>query len=183
MFNNQSSNWKKLVIAGVAIASIAGIGYWTVDRVGQNQTANQPTPSAAQVSSTQLSPEALNITVYRTPTCGCCKGWVEHIQQNNFNVTDIVKPEAEIQAIREQHNLPQQLTSCHTAEINGYLVEGHVPVEDVKQLITQKPNLAGIAVPGMPIGTPGMEMGARKESFDVVGFKPDSQTKVFNSYQ
>ncbi|MDY7021077.1 MAG: DUF411 domain-containing protein [Cyanobacteriota bacterium] len=183
MFNNQFSNWKKLVIVGVAIASIVGVGYWKFHSIAPDQTANQPTQIATQVSSLESAPEALNITVYRTPTCGCCKGWVEHIQQNNFNVTDIVKPEAEIQAIRQKHNLPQELTSCHTAEINGYLVEGHVPVEDVKQLITQKPNLAGIAVPGMPIGTPGMEMGARKESFDVVGFKPDGQTKVFNSYQ
>lgn len=183
MFNNQLSGWKKLLIAGVAIAGTVGVGYWTVNSIVPHQTANQPTLTAAQVFSPQLTTEALNITVYRTPTCGCCKGWAEHLQQNNFEVTDIVKPEAEIQVIRQRHNLPQQLTSCHTAEINGYLVEGHVPVEDVKRLITQKPNLAGIAVPGMPIGTPGMEMGDRKESFDVVGFKQDGQTKVFHSYQ
>ncbi|MGB3401219.1 MAG: DUF411 domain-containing protein [Microcoleaceae cyanobacterium] len=180
MFKNQLSNWKHLLIGGVVVAGFVGAGYWTVNGLTENQTA---TTEISNASNSELAASALNITVYRTPTCGCCKGWVEHIQQNNFTVTDIVQPEAEIQAIRQKHNLPQQLASCHTAEINGYLVEGHVPVEDVKRLIAQKPNLAGIAVPGMPIGTPGMEMGNRKESFDVVGFKPDSQTKVFNSYQ
>ncbi len=186
MFNNQLSNWKQLLIAGVVVAGIVGAGYWTVNGLAENQTARQSTPAITQVSkasNSEPAAEALNITVYRTPTCGCCKGWVEHIQQNNFIVTDIVKPEAEIQEIRQKHNLPQQLTSCHAAEINGYLVEGHVPVEDVKRLIAQKPNLAGIAVPGMPIGTPGMEMGDRKQSFEVVGFQPDGEMEVFNSYQ
>ncbi|NJK36877.1 MAG: DUF411 domain-containing protein [Oscillatoriales cyanobacterium RM2_1_1] len=191
--NNQSesnsfhwkSNWKNLLVAGVIVAGVVGGGYWTVAHSSRNQTAgNAPTPTQiAQSPTAKPAAEALNITVYRTPTCGCCQGWVEQIQQANFTVTDQVKPEAEIQAIRQKHGLPEELTACHTAEIDGYLVEGHVPIADVKQLIAQKSNLAGIAVPGMPMGTPGMEMGNRQESFEVLGFKPNGQTKTFNSYQ
>lgn len=175
MFKKLSNYWIPSLAAGVAL--VAGFTYFAVSDTHPFFNSTQ----ASNLSSTQIAAQELNITVYRTPTCGCCKGWVEHIQQHNFNVTDIVKPEAEIQAIRQKHNLPQQLTSCHTAEINGYLVEGHVPVEDVKNLIAKKPNIAGIAVPGMPIGTPGMEIGNRKESFDVIGFNKN-QVEVFNSY-
>ncbi len=175
MFKKLSNYWISSLIVGVAL--VAGVTYFAVTDTHPFFNSSQ----AANLSPNQIATNELNITVYRTPTCGCCKGWVEHLQQNNFNVTDIVKPEAEIQAIRQKHNLPAELTSCHTAEINGYLVEGHVPVEDVKKLIAKKPNFAGIAVPGMPIGTPGMEMGNRKESFEVIGFK-NNKTAVFNSY-
>jgi hypothetical protein len=175
MFKKISNYWIPSLVTGVAL--VAGVTYFAVTDTHPFFNSTQ----AANLSSTQLAANELNITVYRTPTCGCCEGWVEHLQQHNFNVTDIVKPEAEIQAIRQKHHLPQQLNSCHTAEINGYLVEGHVPVEDVKKLIAKNHDIAGIAVPGMPIGTPGMEMGNRKESFDVVGFKKN-QMQVFNSY-
>ena len=186
MSEERLSNWKKLAIVGVVIAVTTGVGYWAVDRLHDDRTIAQlssPTTPIANASDSTPTTEALNITVYRTPTCGCCQGWVDYLQQNNFEVTDIVKPEAEIQAIRQQYDLPEQLNSCHTAEINGYLVEGHIFAQDIRQLIARKPDIAGIAVPGMPIGTPGMEMGDRKQSFDVLGFKQDGQIEVFNSYE
>ncbi|MGB3535159.1 MAG: DUF411 domain-containing protein [Microcoleaceae cyanobacterium] len=170
-----SNYWIPSLIASVAL--VAGVTYFAI-------TDTHPffnSGIASNLSSSQLAANDLNITVYRTPTCGCCEGWVEHLQQHNFNVTDIVKPEAEINKIRQKHNLPTQLTTCHAAEINGYLVEGHVPAEDVKNLIAKKPNISGIVVPGMPVGSPGMEMGDRKESFDVMSFK-NNQIEVFNSY-
>lgn len=176
MFKKLSNYWIPSLVASVAL--LAGVTYFAVTDTNPFSSSTQ----ASNLSSTQIAANELNITVYRTPTCGCCEGWVEHLQQQNFNVTDIVKPEAEINTIRQKHNLPAALTSCHTAEINGYLVEGHVPVEDVKQLIAKQPNINGIAVPGMPVGTPGMEMGNRKESFDVIGFKNNNQMQVFNSY-
>ncbi|OZH53875.1 hypothetical protein AFK68_14690 [Hydrocoleum sp. CS-953] len=179
------SNWMQSLIAGVAVAGVLGVAYWSFVGLPENPTFSATTQTVANSSSptTDLAPQLLNITVYRTPTCGCCQGWVEHIKQNGFQVTDIVKPESEIQTIRQKHNLPSDLTSCHTSEIAGYLVEGHIPVADVKRLISQKPNIAGISVPGMPIGTPGMEMGDRQQSFDVFAFKKDGQTRVFNSYK
>ncbi len=178
MFKKQSDYWKTSLVAVVAIVALVGYAYIHVDESNSPSRGTQ----SPHFSSTELGAEPLNITVYRTPTCGCCKGWVEQIQQHHFQVTDRVKPEAEIQTIREKYNLPNHLVACHTAEINGYLVEGHIPAEDVKQLIAQKPEIAGIAVPGMPIGTPGMEMGERKESFEVFGFKPNGQVEVFNTY-
>ena len=171
-----SNYWIPSLVVGAAL--VAGLTYFAVTDTHLFSNSTQ----ASNLSSAQLAANELNITVYRTPTCGCCEGWVEHLQQHNFNVTDMVKPEAEIQAIRQKYNLPRALTSCHTAEINGYLVEGHVPVEDVQKLIAKKPDITGIAVPGMPIGTPGMEMGDRKESFEVIGFKKRNQMDVFNSY-
>ncbi|NEP77130.1 MAG: DUF411 domain-containing protein [Okeania sp. SIO3B3] len=179
------SNWMQSLVAGVAVAGVLGTAYWTFIGLPQNSTLNKTAQTVynSGLPTTEVTPQALNITVYRTPTCGCCKGWVEHIKQNGFQVTDIVKPESEIQTIRQKYNLPSNLASCHTSEIAGYLVEGHTPVADVKNLIANKPNIAGISVPGMPIGTPGMEMGDRQESFNVFAFQKDGQTKVFNSYK
>ena len=176
--------WIKSLIA-VAVAGVLGSTYWYFVVLLENPTFGTKTQPVAKssLSTTDLAPSALNITVYRTPTCGCCKGWVEHIKENGFLVTDIVKPESEIKTIRQKYNLPSDLTSCHTSEIAGYLVEGHVPVADVKGLIAHKPDIAGISVPGMPIGTPGMEMGDQKQSFDVLTFEKDGQTRVFNSYK
>ncbi|MDJ0515156.1 MAG: DUF411 domain-containing protein [Trichodesmium sp. MO_231.B1] len=90
----------------------------------ENPTFSTTTQTVANYGSPirDLAPQALNITVYPTPTCGCCKGWVEHIKPNGFQVTDIVKPESEIQTIRQKHNLPSDMASCHTSEIAGYLV-------------------------------------------------------------
>ena len=174
-----------LLSHGVAVAGVLGATYWYFVGLPENPTLSTKTQTVlnSSLSTTDLAPPVLNVTVYRTPTCGCCKGWVEHIKQNGFQITDIVKPESEIKTIRQKYNLPSDLTSCHTSEIAGYLVEGHVPVADVKSLIAQKPDVAGISVPGMPIGTPGMEMGDRKQSFDVFTFEKDGQTKVFNSYK
>lgn len=185
MFKKFFSNWIQSLIAGVAVAGVLGVGYWAAIGLPENSNSNVTVQNLTKSASptTDLASQALNITVYRTPTCGCCKGWVEHLKQNGFQVTDLVKPESEIQTIRQKYNLPSNLASCHTSEVAGYLVEGHIPVADVKRLIAQKPNIAGISVPGMPIGTPGMEMGDRKESFNVFAFKKDGQTKIFNSYK
>ncbi len=179
------SHWIQSLIAGVAVAGVLGAAYWSFIGSTGAPILSTTTQNAGKSDSprTDLASQVLNITVYRTPTCGCCQGWVEHIKQNGFQVTDIVKPESEIQAIRQKYNLPSDFASCHTSEVAGYLVEGHIPVADVKHLIAQKPDIAGISVPGMPIGTPGMEMGDRKQSFNVFAFQQDGQTQVFNSYK
>lgn len=185
VMKNFFSNWIQSLIAGVAVAGILGAAYLSFIGLPDNSTLSTTAQTVynSSLPKTDIASQALNITVYRTPTCGCCKGWVEYIKQNGFQVTDIVKPESEIKTIRQKYNLPSNLASCHTSEIAGYLVEGHTPVADVKNLIAKKPDVAGISVPGMPIGTPGMEMGDRQESFNVFAFKKDGQTQVFNSYK
>lgn len=122
-----------------------------------------------------------NITVYRSPTCGCCEKWVEHLKKHNFTVTDI--PTNNIQALKQQHGVSSNLASCHTAIIDGYVIEGHVPAGDIKQLLIDKPAIVGLAVPAMPAGTPGMEMGGRKDPFYVLQFNKAGQVKPFNAYQ
>jgi len=123
----------------------------------------------------------VDIVVYRSPTCSCCGKWVEHLQQNNFNVKDIVLDD--VQAIKNKYGVTQDLASCHTAIVDGYVVEGHVPANDIRSLLKSKPSIIGIAVPGMPNGTPGMEMGGKKDAYQVISFDKNNQHQVFNNYK
>ncbi len=122
-------------------------------------------------------PPATEITVYRSPSCGCCGKWIEHLKQNNFKVKDILSDEMD--AIKAKNGVPQPLASCHTALVDGYVVEGHVPAGDVAKLLQIKPKLSGISAPGMPSGSPGMEMGGRQEHFQVVSFDKAGPVEVF----
>ncbi len=128
------------------------------------------------------SPSAsdLTIKVYKSPSCGCCGDWIKHLEQNGFTVHSVNQNNMSL--IKQQLGVPQNLQSCHTGVVNGYLVEGHVPAADVKQMVTHRPAIKGLSVPGMPIGSPGMEMGSRKEAFKVISFKADGSALVVNSY-
>lgn len=123
----------------------------------------------------------VDIVVYRSPTCNCCGKWLEHLKKNNFNVKDIVTDDVE--AIKHKYGVSEAMASCHTAILDGYVVEGHVPANDIMTLLKTRPNVAGIAVPGMPSGTPGMEMGGRKDPYDVISFDRENHHQVFNSYK
>lgn len=122
----------------------------------------------------------VEITVYRSPTCTCCGRWLEHMKQNGFAIKDI-KTE-DMDALKRQKGVPNALQSCHTAIVGGYVVEGHVPAQDVRALLEKKPAIVGISVPGMPVGTPGMEMGGRKDPFAVVQFDKSGKVTVFHDY-
>ena len=124
---------------------------------------------------------SLEIEVYRSPSCGCCSKWLEHLKRNQFIVTDHLTND--VQLIKDKYGVPQNMASCHTALVGGYVIEGHVPAADIKKLLKIKPAVIGISVPGMPVGTPGMEMGGKKDPYKVVSFDKDKQYKVFNSYQ
>ena len=108
------------------------------------------------------------IMVYKSPTCGCCAGWAEHLQKNGFDVS--VENRDDLPMIKASRGVPEDLQSCHTAIVDGYTIEGHVPAGDIKKLLAQKPDAQGLAVPGMPMGSPGMEMGDRKDSYRVILF-------------
>jgi hypothetical protein len=99
------------------------------------------------------------ITVYQTPTCGCCGGWVDHIRANGFDVTVVMQDD--LTPIRRQLGIPPEVTSCHMGVVEGFAVEGHVPADVVHRLVRERPAVLGIAVPGMPIGSPGMEVPGR----------------------
>ncbi len=120
------------------------------------------------------------MTVYKTKTCGCCGKWVEHLRANGFTVN--IKEVEGTEEIRRQFGVPDQLASCHTGVIAGYAVEGHVPAADVRRMLKEKPKGKGIAVPGMPLGSPGMEQGPRKDPFSVVLFGDKGGPVVFQKY-
>lgn len=127
------------------------------------------------------SSKPIDIVVHRSPTCTCCGKWLEHLKQNNFNVKDIVTDD--VQAVKDKYGVTRELASCHTAIVNGYVVEGHVPADDINALLKAKPKVVGIAVPGMVNGSPGMEMGDKKDAYNVISFDHENHAKVFNSYK
>lgn len=122
-----------------------------------------------------------DITVYRSESCGCCGDWLEHLREHDFNVTD--NKVQDMGAIKKRFGVPIKLASCHTAIIDGYVIEGHVPADDIKRLLRDKPDVAGLSVPGMPVGTPGMEMGERRDPFSVIQFKNGGQAELYRRYE
>lgn len=131
------------------------------------------------VTGLQLQAAGPAIVVYKTRTCGCCGKWVEHLKAKGFEPE--VKEVPSTAEARKQYGVPDNLISCHTAVVNGYTVEGHVPAEDIHRLLKQRPKAKGLAVPGMPAGSPGME-GARRDAYSVLLFKADGTTSVFQKY-
>jgi hypothetical protein len=121
-----------------------------------------------------------SMIVYKTPTCGCCGKWVEHMRANGFDVkVNEVQSTAEY---RKKYGVPERMASCHTGVVNGYTVEGHVPAADVQKLLKQRPKARGIAVPGMPIGSPGMEQGPGRQAYSVILFDDQGNLTQFTSY-
>jgi hypothetical protein len=145
-------------------------------------------PAAAAGLAIALLPAALSaapptpLEVWKDPNCGCCQDWVDHMQAHGFAVK---VHETGNNAVRARLGLPQKLGSCHTALVGGYLLEGHVPAADVRKLLQQKPKALGLAVPGMPVGSPGMDgavYGDRRDPYDVLLVARDGSTRVFTSY-
>jgi hypothetical protein len=118
------------------------------------------------------------LTVFKSPSCGCCSKWVDHVKAAGFAVE--VHDEEDMDPIKDRLGVPSDLRSCHTAQVDGYLIEGHVPAEDIKRLLAARPKVAGLAVPGMPKSTPGMATpGAPAEPYTVVSFQKDGATQVY----
>jgi hypothetical protein len=120
------------------------------------------------------------VTVYKTPWCGCCSVWVEHLRKNGFKVT--VNEVEDTGEYQRKYGVPGGLESCHTAIVAGYTVEGHVPAAEIQRLLKEKPGAKGLAVPGMPIGSPGMEQGSRSQRYSVLLFQADGKTSVYKEY-
>jgi hypothetical protein len=119
------------------------------------------------------------IEVWKTATCGCCASWVEHLAQNGFSPKAANVAAGQLAGIKAQAGLPPQHQSCHTAKVGGYVIEGHVPAADIKRLLADKPDAVGLAVPGMPIGSPGMESGDASEPYEVLLIRRDGTSEVF----
>lgn len=127
------------------------------------------------------SESAPTVVVYKSATCGCCSSWIEHLEEAGFNVE--AHDVEDMTATKKKHGVPSKLGSCHTAVIDGYVIEGHVPAEDITRLLLERPDIAGLSVPGMPIGSPGMEQGspANYHDYVVVAFDGSGETSVYRS--
>ena len=133
----------------------------------------QPLRALAASSATQ-------ITVWKTPSCGCCHEWVAHLRKNGFEVaTHDVKDTA---PVRQKLGLDAKFASCHTGRLGSYVLEGHVPARELHRLLREQPKALGLAVPGMPMGSPGMEMGGTQDAYDVLLVMADGSSRVYQSY-
>lgn len=119
------------------------------------------------------------LKVYKSPTCGCCAAWVDHMVQAGFDVDTRDVGQDALWALKDRSGITPELSSCHTAFIDGYVVEGHVPAQDVQRLLASGPDALGLTVPGMPIGSPGMEMGDRRDAYNTLLILRDGMTEVF----
>ena len=124
------------------------------------------------------------VVSYRSASCGCCKKWINQLRDNGLEVVD--NKVEDVSVIKNQYQIPNNLRSCHSAQIANYTIEGHVPIESINKLFREKPNINGIAVPGMPLGSPGMEMHSHDshshdyENYKVVSFSKNGKTKIFD---
>ena len=185
----------KVTIAAIAISATAvGTIYLTSAFRGNSITkgshsilANETSSPATLVSTWDRETESnylgtTEMTVYRSPSCGCCGAWIEHAQKHGFKIEDIKTDEME--ALKQKHNISPELASCHTTLIDGYVMEGHIPADDIKRFLAEKPdNIIGLTVPAMPIGTPGMEARDIKQPFQVLAFNDRGEVEVYREYQ
>jgi hypothetical protein len=128
----------------------------------------------------QKSAQAADIVVYKSSTCGCCKKWVSHLEQNGYTVEVHNQNRNKLSSIKAEMGVPRGLQSCHTAKIGGYVIEGHVPADEIARLLKEKPQIKGLVVPGMPMGSPGME-GPKQDSYDVLALQENGETSIFAS--
>jgi hypothetical protein len=149
-----SSRFSSLVLSLAAVCSLSAI------------------PTAGQTPAPARTP----ITVYKSATCGCCANWNDHLRANGFAVTSHDLPDVNV--VKDKHGVPQTLRSCHTALVGRYVVEGHVPADLIRKLMRERPAVAGLAVPGMPMGSHGME-GPRTDRYQVLTFDKAGETTVF----
>jgi hypothetical protein len=163
---------------GLAAAVAVGVAVFA----GRADEAATPSATARGSTKSHLGTSALPIVdVYKSPTCGCCANWVDHLREAGFEVrtTDM----RDLTDFKASQSVPRHVESCHTALVDGYVVEGHVPASDIQRLLRERPAITGVAVPGMPIGSPGMEVpGTRGQPYDVIAFDENGHTDVFASH-
>lgn len=159
-----NERWTASGVAAVVIAGAIGVGWWKSE-------------STSQQAIVSASNEV--VEVYKNPQCGCCAAWVAHLRMQGFTVN--VHEVADTAAVREQHQIPAALGSCHTATISGYVIEGHVPAADIRRLLKEKPAVAGLAVPGMPAGSPGMESSS-PQAYQTLSFSAAGETQEFANH-
>ena len=162
---------KKTQEASASSASVS-LSTTTDSATSASQRGQSPSAPSASVAGN----EAYQMKVYKDPNCGCCKAWIQHLEQNGFVVEVMDMPD--LSAVKTKHGVKDEIQACHTGVVNGYAIEGHVPADVILRMLKEKPAIAGLAVPGMPAGSPGME-GAIKEKYDVLTFDRAGRTTVY----
>lgn len=127
--------------------------------------------------SPKTDPSKPTVEVWKSPTCQCCSKWVQHLRESGFNVN--LHSENDLSPLKTRLGVPPALASCHTGQVEGYVIEGHVPADDIRRLLAEKPAVKGVAVPGMPVGSPGMEQGDQKEPYEVLTFDAVGKTATY----
>jgi len=167
---------RTLIMVCVALA-LVGAGAFLVLR-------DRPEPAAELARAdapAATGAAAADMVVYKSPTCGCCNAWVDHVRQAGFTVETVdLEQYDELVDRKTEHGVPEDLGSCHTARVGDYFVEGHVPAELVRRMLDERPDILGLAVPGMPIGSPGME-GPDPQPYDVIAVGRDGSRRVYES--
>lgn len=159
-------NTQTLLTAFLGVASVAVVGLVI--------TAVMQSPSKAEdVTGGPM------VTVYKDPNCRCCAYWAQHLEQAGFDVD--IRPASERDEMHEQYGISTELAACHTGVVDGYVIEGHVPAADIRRLLEERPDIAGLTVPGMPVGSPGMP-GPNPEPFEVLLLTNDGTTEVYQRY-
>jgi hypothetical protein len=138
--------------------------------------------SCALFARVLLAQSQPTMTVQRDPGCGCCLNWVAHLQKAGFKV--LVTESPVMEKVKDQRGVPKDVRSCHTGVVDGYVIEGHVPAADIQRLLKDRPAVVGLAVPGMPAGSPGMEVSSgRVQPYNVLAFDKTGKTTIFASHQ
>ena len=174
----------KFVRMGIGVASIGVAllaGGCAPEASAEDGRTAASTPANAMVDATLAATiaETPTIKVYKSPTCGCCALWVDHMREAGFELD--VEDTDDMIDVKVDAGLPLQLQSCHTALVDGYVFEGHIPAEVIARFLAEKPSASGLAVPGMPIGSPGMEFGDRVDPYDVLQFDAAGNTSIYES--
>ena len=157
---------RSLIVIGLLMVPVIGLYF-----VNQSSTAEPPAAEAVI--------EAADITVFKNPSCGCCGKWIDHLRDSGFSVA--VHERDDMLSLKSELGVQAQFQSCHTAKIGNYIIEGHVPAADIQRLMVEKPDIKLLTVPGMPMGSPGME-GHRKDNYAVLAIDDAGTAGVFNRY-
>jgi hypothetical protein len=171
-----------VLLAALGALFLAGCGVGAdAEAASDAGVAAAPEAPVAERTPIPLDHEdPIAMRVYASPTCGCCSLWVDHLEERGFEVETVYRDD--MVAVKQNFGVKDRLASCHTGVVNGYVIEGHVPAEDIRRLLAETPEVRGLAVPGMPIGSPGMEMGDRIDPYDVLTFDAAGATTVWASH-
>lgn len=164
-----------IVLLALAAVVLVGVLFMN-DRSADS--ADAPTPVVSEGEAGAVVPAGTEMVVYKSPTCGCCEMWIDHVEEAGFTVD--AEDVQDLRPVKAENGITPELSSCHTAIVEGYVIEGHVPADVIARLLEERPDIRGLTVPGMPIGSPGMEQGT-PQPYDILAIGRDGSTSVYAS--